>query len=261
MYINLQCYICILYLNINIILSIDFLNKYSSIDIYCNSYALLSFDTSDFKIPSTFYFKVSTNSSLNQAINFEFKDSIDLDNNYNNLQYMYLPSKELYENNINENITIKYYNIEKNKNHVSNENCKYLIIKFECNDCNSTLKIENIKTDITSKKISTGQIIGIIGGCLGAIGLVITIICCYLKHQVKKNKKKQNQKKSNKNKIRKSVSIKRKKTNNEIHRRKSMMNPIIHNNFRKKKTMIPESSDSALPIKERKRSTINIEQF
>ena len=118
MYINLQCYICILYLNINIILSIDFLNKYSSIDIYCNSYALLSFDTSDFKIPSTFYFKVSTNSSLNQAINFEFKDSIDLDNNYNNLQYMYLPSKELYENNINENITIKYYNIEKNKNKI-----------------------------------------------------------------------------------------------------------------------------------------------
>ena len=251
MYINLQCYICILYLNINFIFSIGNLNKYSSIVISCNTKEFIIFDSSDFKIPSTLYFKFSTNSSLEKEIRYEFNDITDINNNLENLRYVHYPSKETNENNNNEITTIKYYNIEKNKDHISEGDGNRLILEL---NCQGILKIENVKNDVTSKKISTGAIIGIICGCVSAVALVILIICCYAKHLEKKNKREIDKRKSNKNKTQKNLSNLKLKKPNEIYRkRKSVINPAVLSKQRLNRNLANrkgiESIDSTILIK------------
>ena len=254
MYINLQYYICILYININFIFTIEHLNKYSSIDISCNTKEFITFDSSIFKIPSTLYFKLSTNSSLQREIRYEFNDTKDMtDNNIylENLRYVHNPSKETTENYNNEIIIIKYYNIEKNKAHISEGTGNRLILQL---NCNGIIKIENIKNDVTSKKISTGTIIGIICGCVGAIALIIAIICYYAKYLEKRNKGGNGKRKLNRYKTQKNMSNLKLKKKSEIYRRrKSAMNPIVLSKHRINRNLINgnglASSDSTIPIK------------
>ena len=258
MYIKLQCYIFLLYLNINFIFTIEQLNKFSSIDISCDQNEFIIFDSSEFKIPSTLYFKLSTNSSLEKEIRYEFNDTIDITNNnidLENLRYVYYPSKETNENYNNEIVIIKYYNIEKKNDHISESSGNKLILQL---NCNGIIKIENIKNDVTSKKLSTGAIIGIICGCVGAIALIVVITCYYAKYLENKNKEGNDKRKLKRNNTQKNfTSLKLKKTNEINRRRKSTMKPIALSKHRIKRNMIngkgPESIDSRIPIKELKK--------
>ena len=253
MYIKLQCYICIFYLNINFIFSHNILDKYKSINITCNENEFIIFNSSDFKIPSTLYFKISTFSSFDKDILYEFNET-NIINNYNNdhsfkLRYMRTPSKESKENNNNEEITIRYYNIEKDKTHISEADGNKLILQLL--NCRGILNIENIKEDVTSKKLSTGVIIGIILGCVGAIALVITIFCCYAKYLEKKNKRGDDKRKPKTQRYYSSLKIK--KLNENHRRKKNTMNPIVHNSHRLHRNLTngkgPESFDSTYHIK------------
>ena len=253
MYINLQCYICIFYLNINFIFSDNRLDKYSSIDIKCEGNDFIIFNSSDFKIPSTLYFKISTNSSFDQDIHYDYnEENVIGDNKYNpsfHLRHMHKLTKESKENINNEEIIIRYYNIEKDTKLFSKGNGELLILQIS--NCLETLKIENIKEDVTSKKISTGVIIGIILGCVAAIAIVISIFCCYTKYLEKKNKKGDDKRKSKTH--RNYSSLKIKKLNENHKRKKNTMNTIVHNSRRLNRNTTtgkgPESFDSTFHIK------------
>ena len=97
----------------------------------------------------------------------------------------------------NVNNSIYYYIIEKNKDHVDKGKGNNLVLNFQCD---GMLKIENTENDLSNSGLSTGTIVGIVGGCLGFVGIIIIIIVCCYKYKNNLNnsgKKEKDQKKKN----------------------------------------------------------------
>ena len=129
------------------------------------------------------------------------------------------------------------------------------LLILQISNCLETLKIENIKEDVTSKKISTGVIIGIIIGVVAAIAIAISIFCFYAKYLEKKNKRGDDKKKSKTH--RNYSSLKIKKLNENHKRKKNTMNTIVHNSRHLNRNTTtgkgPESFDSTYHIKRGKK--------
>ena len=226
---------------IKFIFSIEYLKKYEKIEINCTTNNFIIFNSSDFNIPSTIYFIFSTNSTLSKEISFEFFDLFDNfdTEKLNNLRFGAFPSSESYEM----NNSYYYYKILKDSNHIKENVGKYIIFSFECY---GIIRIENTINDSSpSKKISTGILIAICGGCVGVIGLIIGgIYFCYKCKNIPNKKKEKTRKVRKRRKKKKSLT------------KKNIINPIIYSSQqqmkldrRRSQPLFPVTSGSSITIK------------
>ena len=251
MHIFSQKNIYIIYFCFKFIISIEYLEKYSSKEIDCGITKSIVFNSSTFTIPSTLHFKISTNSIFLANISYEFYDIYDINTRekFNNPRFVLFPAKESSEIINQTNFTINYYNVEKDKNHVIEGNGDNLILSFLCV---GILKIENTEKDLSIPGLTTGEIIGIILGVIGGIALIIVIIYfCYKYRNKEENKNKDDDEEKDSDKKIKSKRKKkeRKKTDNNI-KIKNPRNRLVHSGLRlnvnnqKNKVLFPPTSGS-----------------
>ena len=81
------------------ILSIEYLKKYDSVKVDCDHNNLIILNSFQFTIPSSIYFKFSTNAKMIKEISYEFYDKIDINEIeiYNDSRFSIFPSGEAYE--------------------------------------------------------------------------------------------------------------------------------------------------------------------
>ena len=198
MNIYLQYINFIIHLNFHFILSLKYLQKYSSIEILCNNTNLLIFDSSSFEISSTIYLKffINSNSNFDNNVTFEY-DYIGTDDisNTKSLRYLIFSSDKTFEIMNNENITIYYYNIEKSKEKISDGFGNNLIISF---NCEGKIKIENSMIGSSFTNLSTKTIICLCVGFILLLILLIIIIVFYFKKNMEKSENKEKEKKPKK---------------------------------------------------------------
>lgn len=202
MNINLSYIIYIFFFNFKFIFSLKNLNKHESVEVDCNLFNFIVFDSSDFPIPSSIYFKFTTDSEFITTISFEFFDYINPNNiqRYNDSRFALFPSGESFEMINNVNHSIYYYIVEKNKDHVDKGKGKNLVLNFQCD---GMLIIENTENDLSNSGLSTGTIVGIVGGCLGFVGIIIFIIVYRYKYKKNLNNSIKKEKDQKKKKFRK----------------------------------------------------------
>ena len=141
MLINGLHFFYIIFLIFKLVLSIEYLNKYGSIEIECSDDNLLIFDSSSFPIPSTIYFKFSTNknSLFDKNISYEY-DILLINNNINkninnfndiieakstinitadNTSYNYSDNNNdnISDNTLNENYKLRYITFPSDESH------------------------------------------------------------------------------------------------------------------------------------------------
>ena len=254
MYIFSQKYIYFLYFCFKFIISIEYLEKYSSKEINCRINDFIVFNSSDFTIPSTLHFKISTSSIFERNINYEFYDifdNININEKFKNPRFVVFPTLESSEIINQTNFSINYYNIEKDKNHVIEGKGDNLILNFLCG---GILKIENTVEDSSVTGLSTEQIIGIVFGVVGAIAIIIVIIYfCYKCKNKEKQENKENDEEADSNKkIKfKRNNKKRKRTADNI-KIKNQRNIIgnsgqrLTSNNHKNKAIFPQTSGSSI---------------
>ena len=172
-------YIIIIFLNIDIILSIEYLSKYGSIEVDGTQNKFIVFDSSG---PSTtFYFKFSSSSHCENGITYQYEDYIDTSNTnkYNNLRRYSAKKWSSSEVIDGYTYTINYYDIEKSYILGGIGEGKNLIIGF---NYEGIVKIENTKKRLYPKSIDldSGTIVGIcFCGLVFIILIFLIILSCY----------------------------------------------------------------------------------
>ena len=159
------------------ILSIDVLNKYSSIKISCSQKQIL-FDSKDFSLNEEMYFTLSIKTSgLGENLYYNFYNELDINNSteissLSATKYKTPESTSKSTTKKKKKKTVKsqihYYTIGKE------EESNYLFLKFSCPD-KETITIENTKED-KGKQNKTIKIIAIVALVVIIIIIVIVVI-------------------------------------------------------------------------------------
>ena len=161
-----------------LIIPVDYLNKYESIEVDGFYTDFIIFYSSGFSKSDTIYFKLTSKAKCFNFLGFSFEDTIDT---YNPTKYTDYPEftatpasmfNELIEG---ENYTIYYYNIKKIDYYLDNKRGDYLILRFSCG---AKVKIENTRFDLSSG-ISEGALIAIYVSVTAVFIIVAVIIICY----------------------------------------------------------------------------------
>lgn len=133
-----------------LIIPIDYLNKYESIEIDGSQTGFLIFYSSGFFKSETINFKLTSKAKCFNFLGFLFEDTID---RYNPTKYedycefTATPVSIFNELIGGENYTIYYYNIKKLDYYLGNKKGDYLIL---CFICGAKVKIENTWFDLSS---------------------------------------------------------------------------------------------------------------
>ena len=248
MYIFSQKNIYIIYLCFRFIITIEYLEKYGSKEINCRITNFIVFNSSDFTIPSTLHFKISTSSIFVSNISYEFYDifNINTTKKFQNPRFVLFPASESSEIINQTNFTVNYYNVEKDKNHVIEGDGNNLILNFLCA---GILKIENTEQDLSIPGLSTGEIIGIVLGVIGGIAIIIVIIYfCYKYRNKEESINKDNDEEDSNKKIKFKRKKKERKKADNIIKMKNQRNTVIHSrqrlniNNNKNKGIFPSTS-------------------
>ena len=167
-------FIIITLLHLKLILAVEYLNKYSFIEVDGTQIKFIIFDSSSFGKLSTMYFKFTSATRCDDDITFEFSDSIEMNNlnKYNNLNNNLGKAGTTYEVINGVNKTVNYYNIEKSPLYFNIGEGNNLIIGFRCD---GMVKIENTQENLSNdiSDLETGSIVGI---CFGVIVFILFIV-------------------------------------------------------------------------------------
>lgn len=160
------------------IISLDYLNKYESIEVDGSQTKFIIFHSSGFSKSDTIYFKLTSKAKCFNFLGFLFEDTIDKYNptKYADIfQFTATPASMFNELIEGENYTIYYYNIKKIDYYLENKRGDYLILRF---GCGAKVKIENTRFDLSSG-ISEGALIAIYVSVTAVFIIVAIIIICY----------------------------------------------------------------------------------
>ena len=177
---------CLIYFSFFImnIFSIQTLIKYSYLKVN-EEYVI--FESDSFSIGENMFFKISTEENCKDYLYYQYYSDYDDLPSLSLFTPRYYVIQTLYSSVVVKGkITsmTKYFTIEKKKTEIDSSNGKYLLLNY---NCTSQYKIENTKSNVTTKIII---IIVIVFCVIIAIVIIITVVvyCCLRKARRKMNR-------------------------------------------------------------------------